>query len=280
MGPSDHNIPFAIAAEGAGFDGITCGDSFFYPKQSDGIYPYTEDGDRSFIEKMPVFEPTVLMAAWAMVTKKVFIFPSVYKFPSRHPVQVAKIMASLAVMSHERYKFGIGSSPWVEDFTVFGLPFEGRGQRLEEGIEIFRGLMTGEYFGYEGKFYQFQEIKINPVPKRPIPILIGGHAPVAMRRAARISDGWISAPISHKALKPLVEQLQQFRVDAGTSTRPFEIHGFDTDILDVASARRAQDIGITDAQIIPWMRLGSDPPLQQKLDSIKRFGDEVIAKFR
>jgi alkanesulfonate monooxygenase SsuD/methylene tetrahydromethanopterin reductase-like flavin-dependent oxidoreductase (luciferase family) len=280
MGAPDHNIPFAVACEEAGFDGLACGDSFMYPKHSDGKYPYTADGDRSFIEKVPFIDPGVLMSMWAMATKKVHFFPSVYKFPSRHPVQVAKVMSSLAVMSGERLKLGIGTSPWEEDFKVFGLPFEGRGARCEEGIEIFRGLMTGEYFGYNGKCYQFPEVKINPVPKKPIPILIGGHAPIAMRRAARIADGWISANVPHEALKPLVAQMLKFRRDEGTESRPFEIHGFDTDIVDAGTARRAEDIGVTDAQVLPWMSLGWTPTLQQKLDSIKRFGDEVIAKFR
>jgi alkanesulfonate monooxygenase SsuD/methylene tetrahydromethanopterin reductase-like flavin-dependent oxidoreductase (luciferase family) len=62
MGPVDHYVPFAIAAEEAGFDGITCGDSFMYPRHSGGKYPYTEDGDRSFIEKMPVYDPVVASA--------------------------------------------------------------------------------------------------------------------------------------------------------------------------------------------------------------------------
>jgi alkanesulfonate monooxygenase SsuD/methylene tetrahydromethanopterin reductase-like flavin-dependent oxidoreductase (luciferase family) len=280
MGQVDHNIPFAIACEEAGFDGIACGDSFMYPKHSDGKYPYTADGDRSFIEKVPFIDPAVLMATWAAVTKKVHFYPSVYKFPSRHPIQVAKVMSSLAVMSGERLKFGIGTSPWVEDFTVFGLPFEHRGKRLEEGVEIFRGLMKGDFFGYNGTCYQFPEVKINPVPKKPIPILLGGHVVPAMRRAARIGDGWISANVPYEALKPLVTQLQQFRREEGTASRPFEIHGFDISIVDAATARRSQDLGVTDAQILPWLTLGMSPTLQQKLDSIKRFGDEVIAKFR
>jgi alkanesulfonate monooxygenase SsuD/methylene tetrahydromethanopterin reductase-like flavin-dependent oxidoreductase (luciferase family) len=280
MGAVDHNIPVAIAAEEAGFDGIACADSLIYPKHSDGRYPYTADGDRSFIEKVPFIDPGVVMSMWSMVTKRVHFYPSVYKFPSRHPIQVAKVMASLAVMNGERLKLGLGTSPWEEDFTVFGLPFEGRGQRLEEGVEIFRGLMKGEFFGYEGKFYQFPEIKINPVPKKPIPILLGGHAPVAMRRAARIADGWISANVPYEALKPLVAQLQQIRRDEGNPSRPFEIHGFDIDIVDVATARRSQDLGVTDAQILPWLQQGMNPTLAEKLDSIKRFGDEVISKFR
>jgi alkanesulfonate monooxygenase SsuD/methylene tetrahydromethanopterin reductase-like flavin-dependent oxidoreductase (luciferase family) len=280
LGAVDPDMEFAIACEQAGFDGMACGDSFMYPKHSDGKYPYTADGDRSFIEKVPFIDPGILMSMWSMVTKKIHFYPSVYKFPSRHPVQVAKVMASLAVMSGERLKFGIGTSPWEEDFKVFGLPFEGRGGRLEEGVEIFRGLMTGEYFAYTGKFYQFPEIKINPVPKKPIPILIGGHAPIAMRRAARIADGWVSANVPFEVLKPLVAQMQQLRRDEGTASRPFEIHAFDIDIVDAATARRSEDLGVTDAQIMPWLALGMSPPLQQKIDSIKRFGDEVIAKFR
>jgi alkanesulfonate monooxygenase SsuD/methylene tetrahydromethanopterin reductase-like flavin-dependent oxidoreductase (luciferase family) len=194
-------------------------------------------------------------------------------------VQVAKIMSSLADLSGERLKFGIGSSPWEEHFLVFGLPFAGRGQRLEEVIEIFRGLMTGDYFGYSGKFYQFPEIKINPVPRSASPLLIGGHAPVAMRRAARCGDGWISAPVSHETLKPLVAQMQQYLREERSASASYEIHGFDSVIIDVGSAQRAGDIGVTGMQVIPWMRVGSNPSLQQKIYCIKRFGDEVIAKY-
>jgi alkanesulfonate monooxygenase SsuD/methylene tetrahydromethanopterin reductase-like flavin-dependent oxidoreductase (luciferase family) len=280
MGPVDHNIPFAIAAEKAGFDGIACGDSFMYPKHSEGKYPYTADGDRLFIEKIPFIESGILLSAWAAVMKRVFFYPSVYKFPSRHPVQVAKMMTSLAVLSGERLKFGIGLSPWEEDFTVFGLEFKSRVRRLEEGVEIMRGLMTGEYFAYNGKMYQFPEIKLNPVPKRPIPILLSGHAEPAMRRAARIGDGWISANVPYEVVKPLVAQVQQYRREAGTASRPFELHVHDTDLVDAATARRTQDLGATDAQVMPWMRKNPYASLQEKIDSINRFGDEVIAKFR
>jgi alkanesulfonate monooxygenase SsuD/methylene tetrahydromethanopterin reductase-like flavin-dependent oxidoreductase (luciferase family) len=280
MGPVDHNIPFAIACEEAGFDGLACGDSFMYPKVSSGKYPYTADGDRSFIEKIPFIEAGVLMSTWAAVTKKVFVYPSVYKFPSRHAVQVAKMMTSLSVISGERLKFGIGLSPWEEDFTVFGLPYKDRGQRLEEGVEIFRGLQGGNYFGYQGKCYQFPEIKLNPTPKKPIPILFGCHAPVAMRRAARIGDGWISANVPHEVVKPLVAQIQQFRREEGTASRPYEIHVFDTDLVDAATARRTEDLGTTYAQVMPWMHKYPNPTLQERIDSIKRFGDEVISKFK
>jgi alkanesulfonate monooxygenase SsuD/methylene tetrahydromethanopterin reductase-like flavin-dependent oxidoreductase (luciferase family) len=280
MGPVDHYIPFAIACEEAGFDGLACGDSFMYPKHSDGKYPYTADGDRSFIEKVPFIDPGVLLSAWSMVTKKVHFYPSVYKFPSRHPVQVAKVMTSLAVLSGERLKFGIGLSPWEEDFTVFGLDFKSRVRRLEEGVEIMRGLMTGEYFAYQGKMYQFPEIKLNPVPKKPIPILLSGHAEPAMRRAARICDGWISANVPYETLKTLVAKVQQYRREEGTASRPFEIHGFDIDIVDAATARRSEDLGVTDAQVLPWLQLGWNPTLSQKIDAIKRFGNEIIAKFR
>jgi alkanesulfonate monooxygenase SsuD/methylene tetrahydromethanopterin reductase-like flavin-dependent oxidoreductase (luciferase family) len=280
MGAVDHNIPFAVAAEAAGFDGIACGDSFMYPKHSDGKYPYTPDGDRSFIERIPFIESGILMSAWAAVTKKVSFYPSVYKFPSRHPVQVAKMMTSLAVLSDERLKFGIGLSPWEEDFTVFGLEFKSRVRRLVEGVEIMRGLMTGEYFGYNGRIYQFPEIKLNPVPKKPIPILLSGHAEPAMRRAAEIGDGWISANVSYNVLKPLVTQIKRYRSEIGSSSRAYEIHVHDTDLVDVATARRTADLGATDAQVMPWMRQNPNANLQEKIDSIKRFGDEVIAKFR
>jgi alkanesulfonate monooxygenase SsuD/methylene tetrahydromethanopterin reductase-like flavin-dependent oxidoreductase (luciferase family) len=191
------------------------------------------------------------------------------------------MMTSLSVLSGERLKFGIGLSPWEEDFTVFGLRFQTRARRLEEGVEIMRGLMTGEYFGYDGKMFQFPEIKLKPVPEKPIPILFCGHVEAAMRRAARMGDGWISANVSYEEVKPLVARVQELRREEGTESRPFEMHVHDTDMVDLATARRTQDLGATDAQVMPWIRQwGLNPTLQQKMDCIKRFGDEIIAKFR
>ena len=111
----------------------------------------------------------------------------------RHPVITAKQATSVAYLTNNRFGFGVGLSPWPDDFRAVQVPWEGRGKRMDEAIEILRGLETGEYFEFHGDHYDIQPIKLCPAPTQRIPILIGGHADVALRRAARVGDGWMHA---------------------------------------------------------------------------------------
>jgi len=278
--PIEEYVPVAVAAEEAGFDAVTCGDSFMYPRESSGTYPYTDDGDRSFIEKFPAVAPEVVMSLWAAATKHITFYTSVYKFPSREPVQVTKMMTSLAVMSGERLKFGIGLSPWEEDFTVFGLRFQDRAKRLEEGVEIMRGLMTGDFFSYEGKHFRFPDIKLNPVPEKPIPILLCGHAEPAMRRAARIGDGWIPHAISSAQAREMIATIRRYRADYGRGAEPFSAVVPLLDAFEPDGYRRAEEFGVTHILTTPWVLYGgSHRSLADKRDGLRRFADEVIAKM-
>ena len=120
-------------------------------------------------------------------------------------VLVAKSVASIAVMTQGRFGFGVGLSPWPEDFVVTGTDWKTRGKRMDEMIAIVRGLLRGGYFEFEGTHYRVPRIKICPVPPAPVPILIGGHTEPALRRAARLGDGWMHAGGDHELLAQRVE---------------------------------------------------------------------------
>jgi probable F420-dependent oxidoreductase len=280
MGDPMHGVPLAKAAEAAGFDSMGCPDSFFYPKVSDSKYFNNEDGDRTFLQGVPFFDPAVWLATWAAHTTKLRFYPSVYKLPSRHPVQVAKIFSSLCVASDNRISLGVGSSPWREDLTVFGLEFETRGKRMDECIAIIRGLLTGQDFSFDGQFYKFPEVKMTPAPSKPMPILVGGHAPPALRRAAKFGDGWVSANTTFDVIKGMIEKLNEARREAGTDKKSYEIHAFDVGLTKTDDVKRLADLGVTDAVVIPWLAHGFNPTLEQKLDAVKRFSGDVIAKLR
>src|SRR5262249_51878785 len=207
---ASHALPLAVEAEKAGFDALQVGDSLFYPKHTDSKYPYTET-DRSFLENVPFPDPGVLLGAMATATRRLVLYPSVLKLTSRHPILTAKVFSTLAVLSGNRILLGAGITPWREDLTYLGIDWEGRGRRMDECIAILRGLLRGEYFGFEGEFYRFGEIKIKPVPTAPLPILIGGHSEVALARAARLGDGWTSAGSSWEALQRMLKRLGELR---------------------------------------------------------------------
>lgn len=273
-----HYIPLAKAAEAAGYTSMTIPDSICYPEESDSRYPYTPDGERTFIEDMPFIEPFVLMGALAAVTTKLRFTTFVVKLPIRQPVLVAKQAASLAVLSDNRFAFGVGSSPWPEDFVVTGTEWKTRGARLDEMIAIIRGLTAGGYFTFQGKHYDVPSIKICPTPTKRIPILIGGHAEPALKRAAR-NDGWMHAGGDQDKLEEYMQRIAELRREYGREREPFEIHAISFDGFTVDGVKKLTDLGVTD--VIVGFRNMYDKdttPLQKKLDALDMFAEHVIAK--
>lgn len=273
--------PLAIEAERAGFHSFTVPESLCYPKLSDSKYPYTAEGDRRFLEDKPFIEPFVLMAALGAVTERLRFTTFVVKLPMRHPVLVAKQATSLAVMTENRFGFGVGLSPWPDDFRVMNVPWEGRGKRMDEMIEIIRGLAKGAFFEFHGEHFDLEPVKICPVPTRPIPILIGGHADAALRRAARVGDGFMHAG-GGKAqdLDGQLAKLAAFRREYGREREPFEIHVISMDAYTTDGIKRLEDKGVTDVIVGFRNAYETDTmPLQQKIDAIRGYADRVIAKL-
>ena len=273
----DHMIDVAIAAEEAGFDSFTIGDSLFYPKHTDSVYPYRE-GDRSFLENINFLDPVAAIAAMAARTSKIRFYPGVLKLPCRHPILTAKAYSSLAALSNNRVLLGVGVSPWKEDLTYLGVDWDHRGKVMDECLAVIRGLLKGGYFEFHGEFFDFGEVKMKPIPTKPLPILVGGHSKPALRRAAKLGDGWMSAGGTVEENKAMVETIKAFRKEYGTEDRPFEIHAGVMDSTDVDSMRRMIDMGATHIFTAPWDVYNPFLSREEKIDAVKRFGDTVIAQ--
>ncbi|MEV2223558.1 MULTISPECIES: TIGR03619 family F420-dependent LLM class oxidoreductase [Nocardia] len=273
-------VPLAQAAEAAGYTSMTIADSVAYPKESDATYPYTPDGNREFLEDKPFIEAFVLSAAIAAATTTLRLTPFVVKLPIRPPVLVAKQAASIAALSGNRFGFGVGISPWPDDFEIMGVPFERRGARMDECIDIVRGLTAGGYFEYHGEFYDLPPIKISPVPTEPIPILIGGHSGPALRRAAQRGDGWMHAGGDPAELDRLLAKLDVLRAEYGTR-KDFEIHVISLDGFTVDGVKRLEDKGVTDVIVgfrYPYTTEPDTESLDTKIAHLSRFAEKVIAK--
>jgi probable F420-dependent oxidoreductase len=271
--------PLARAAEAAGFHAYTLPDSIAYPEVSDSKYPYTPDGDRGFLEDKPFIDPFSLIPALGVVTEKLRFDTFVVKLPIRHPVLVAKQVASVAVLTKNRFAFGVGISPWPDDYRFCGVRWEGRGARMDEMITIVRGLLRGGYFGFEGEHFRFERIKMCPVPDRAVPILIGGHSDAALRRAAKLGDGWMHGGGDATELAKMIARLCELRREYGTSDAPFEIHAISTDAYSLDGVRRLEDLGVTD--LVVGFRKAYEVdrmPLEKKLAAIARYGESIIAR--
>ena len=151
---------------------------------------------------------------------------------------------------------------------------------MDEMIEIIRGLATGEYYEFHGEFFDFQSIKMSPPPSAPIPILIGGHSEPALKRAARLGDGWMHAGGGSEDFKKMLNRLSELRTEYGRQDEPFEIHVISMDGYTLDGLSRLEDLGVTDA--IVGLRNGYEGDamsLQDKLDAINRFADAVVSKL-
>jgi probable F420-dependent oxidoreductase len=281
-GPS-HYPTLARAAEEAGYDSMVIGDSICYPRHCDSVYPYTADGSREFLEDKPFLEPFSLIPALGAVTSTLRFVTFVIKLPLRNPVLLAKQVTSTAVLTGGRLALGAGTSPWREDYDVLGVEWARRGKRMDESIEILRGLSSGEYFEHHGTIYDVPEIKISPVPETPVPILIGGHADAALRRAARAGDGWMHGGGDPADLPKLLAKLAEFRRAEGTDGKPFEVHVISMDAYTADGVRRLEDQGVTDVIVgfrWPYVVGPDTEPLGEKIDHLRRYADTVIAEVR
>ncbi len=275
--------PLVRAAEEAGYDSFVVPDSICYPEEGDNTYPYNADGSREFLEGKPFIEPFSLIPALAAVTEKIRFTTFVVKLPVRHPVLVAKQVTSVGVMTGGRFGFGVGTSPWREDYTITQVPWERRGARMDECIEIIRGLQTGEQFGYSGEFYDFPACQLCPVPDEAVPILMGGHSRLALERAGRLCDGWMHAGSDADDLARMMSTLDEIRRDAGRDHEPFEVHAISIDAYSPEGVERLEAAGVTDC-IVGFRdayQPGPDPQtLDEKLTAMQWYADEVIAEFR
>lgn len=274
-------IPLAQAAEAAGYSSITIADSLIYPSHSDSTYPYTEDGNREFLQDKEFIEALTLAAMIGAATTKLRMTPFVLKLPIRPPVLVAKQASSIAYMTDNRLGLGVGLSPWKEDYQVMGVPWEKRGKRFDECIDIVRGLTSGGEFEFHGDFYDIQPVTMTPAPTQPIPILVGGHADAALRRAVVRGDGWMHGGGPQDELDRLLTRIDEIRAEEGLEDKPFERHVISMDAYSVDGLKRLEDKGVTDVIVgfrVPYIKGPDTEPLEKKVEALERFAESVISK--
>ena len=277
--------PLAQAAEAAGYTSMTVADSLIYPQESDSRYPYTDTGEREFLQGKEFVEAFVLCAHLFAVTTTLRLTPFVIKLPVRPPVLVAKQAGSLAFLSNNRLGLGVGLSPWPEDFDVMGVPWAKRGRRMDECMDILRGLTdpSGDFFGYHGEFFDFAPLQQCPAPTRKIPLLVGGHSDAALRRAVLKGDGWMHAGGDGDELDVLLARLAEIRKAEGDTRDDFEVHVISYDAYTPDGVKRLEDKGVTDAIVgfrVPYIQGPDTEPLSKKVEHLQRYAETVIEKCR
>jgi probable F420-dependent oxidoreductase len=179
-------MSFAQRAEELGYHSGWVSDHIAWPADIASKYPYTPDGSFPAPQDMPWLDPIGTLFFVAGCTERLKLGTTVLVLPYRPPVQTAKALASLDVVSGGRLILGVGVGWMHEEFDVLGMPFDHRGQRSDEQLEVFRRLFADAHPTYDGRFYGFPPVGFEPKPvQSPVPIWVGGNTEAAYRRTAR-----------------------------------------------------------------------------------------------
>jgi probable F420-dependent oxidoreductase len=192
--PLEVGIPaMAARLEAAGFESLWVSDHIVLPASIESHYPFAADGRATWPSTTPYVDALIALALMAAATKRATLGTAVLVLPLRHPVVFAKQAASIDVASGGRLHLGVGAGWLREEFDALNVPFEDRGRRLVEWMEIARDCWTGTPAARSSERYTLPEgVLCLPTPARPIPFLMGGHSPAALRRAGRLAAGWLA----------------------------------------------------------------------------------------
>lgn len=278
--PPEQLVPLAGLAETLGFDGVTMADHLVRPLELRSRYPYAADGRMATGESTPYLDPWQLASHLARATRRLRFMPYVYVPALRDPFSVAKAISTAAILAEGRVLVGIGVGWMEEEFALVGRAFRGRGRRTDELMKVVRELMSGRMVEHHGEFYDFEPVQMAPPPPCAPPVLVGGHGPAALRRAAA-ADGWLGVDYDADAVAPILETLRGLRRALGRAALPF-----DAAIALRASPsrdelRRLEDRGITMLVNPPLLRpTGEMSSLDEKRASLESFAARVIEPLR
>jgi probable F420-dependent oxidoreductase len=274
LGFPDQLGHLARTAEEVGLESIWTVEHVVIPVAYRSRYPYDPSGRIPGPENVPIPDPILPLAYAAALTTRLRLGTGVVILPQRHPVYVAKEMATLDVLSRGRAILGVGVGWLREEFETVGVPFAERGARTDEAIQALRSLWGDEPAPFTGRFFRWGPVESNPKPvQRPgVPIVVGGHSEAAARRAARLGDGFFPAITDVEKLARLFALVRAECERIGRKTDAIELTAGGAADLD--GVRRLQDLGVARVALAPP---GFDD------ESIRRglhdFADRVIARL-
>lgn len=281
-------LEVALAAESLGFDAVWAFDHVMTPVALSSQYPYARSYPIGPAD--PIFDPLALFGVLAGKTSRIKLGTGVLIAAYRHPIVLAKVLASIERFAPGRLVLGLGAGWMREEFDALGVSFERPGARLEEVVRALRAVWSDGPSRFDGELYRWDAAGFAPSPTRPIPLIIGGHSDVALRRAARIGDGWAIAlgkgqGAGVDAIVSRLATLAELRRQEGTLDRPFELLCQNTlafsdtanpklpfvgpsDVI-ADNLRRLRDAGVT------MVDLAAYGPPAGIVECARRFADEV-----
>ncbi len=178
---------FARESEQRQVASLWVSDHVIFPRTATGSYPggrFPHPPDKAYLD------PVITLAAAAMCTTRARLGASVFVLGHRHPIVMAKMLATIDALSQGRLIVGVGVGWWKEELEMLGAPFHARGRQADEMLRVFKALWTEDNPNFQGEFYKIQNLGFAPKPKPLPPIWVGGDSPGAFKRVVTLGDGW------------------------------------------------------------------------------------------
>lgn len=284
-------IDFAKEAERLGCHSAWASDHVCWPAEIASKYPYSDDGSFGPAPDMGWLDALATLTFVAACTERIRLGTSVLIIPYRQPVLTAKQVASLDVLSEGRVILGIGVGWMAEEAAVLGMPFDHRGERSDEQLEIFRRLFKDKGPSFDGTYYSFPEVGFEPKPVQdPLPIWVGGSSKAAFRRVARfgqafhaafqprevVADEWAAVKRECEAIGRDPAELRlslRFYLDpAAAMPAEKSIAGSAEQMLETVGKLR--EIGVSHILLDPVARGG----VEARLDALRGFMEDVAPR--
>jgi probable F420-dependent oxidoreductase len=263
----------AVTAENCGFESLWTVEHVVIPKGYQTSYPYAKDGKIPGGEDVPIPDPLLPLGFIAALTKKIRLATGVMILPQRHPLYVAKELATLDLLSGGRTMLGIGSGWLKEEFDALGLDFHVRATRTDEAIQALRACWRESPSSFHGKHFNFGPLMSFPKPaqKSGVPVHIGGHSPAAAKRAGRLGDGFFPALSDATQLRELFALMRDAAAKAGRDASRIELSCIGK--AKVEALKPLAEVGISRVILAPP---GFDKEALSR--GLEKLGNEVIAR--
>ncbi len=257
----------ALEAERLGFESIWFPEHLVFPIDMSGS-PFPGEDHPPVPPETPLYDAFALLSYFAALTSKIRLGTNIYLLGLRHPFIAARAVQTLDIVSQGRAEVGIGAGWLRREWEVAGLDPKTRGRRLDEAVEVCKKLWSEDTIEHHGEFFDFAPVKFEPKPvqKPHPPIHVGGESESALRRAARIGDGWLGLAHTFESVAKPIARIGELRREMGTHDRDFEIIvGGEIQSLD--DVRRWEDVGVTRLIGRPWRRS------REAVDALRRYAD-------
>ncbi len=272
-------LEVARVAEEVGFDSVWGGEHVIFPSSIESAYPYTPDGKVPATPETPIPDPLIWLAYVAAAAPTLRLGTCILILPQRNPLVLAKELATLDHLSNGRVELGIGVGWMREEFEALGIPWERRGARTDEYVAALRTIWSGSHVEFHGEFVDFEPLTCTPQPAQgaDIPILVGGDTPAAIRRAARLADGYFPGEGDPVQLAELIAALRAECTAQERDPDEVEINAiFAAQMQDPAvGAERMAEMGVARAMVPAFFFAGDGG-----LDRLREFGQAIVQPHR